>query len=145
MTHKSHIQNLKLLNVLFWKVQFKKHPFGNSCSQRAAFSKSFFLNTNPSIVFFSETFAYELVKENENCQEQIFLTPESYHQLPSSSYHQQVGLQACFQLAAKSNVCAENIVEWGNRNMFDPDEMGYCYCYPQDLSQNLRFEFLFYS
>ena len=38
-------------------------------------------------------------------------------------------LQECFQAAAESDYCAENVVEWGRTAQWDPDSKGWCMCY----------------
>ena len=40
-------------------------------------------------------------------------------------------MQECFQAAADSDVCAENVVEWGRTAHWDPDSKGWCMCYPE--------------
>ena len=73
---------------------------------------------------------YQLVAENSQCPGQMYINGKN----------DLVSLQECFQRALEPDSgCAENIVEWGNSQEFEAESNGYCLCYPEICTPDLRF------
>ena len=85
------------------------------------FSAGTVLNVSLTILVLK---SYALLKKNAECDKRASLTADA-----SAT----VGLQECFALAEQSDFCAEELVEWGNSNTFDPDSTGYCLCYSEGV------------
>jgi len=75
---------------------------------------------------------YQLLEANKQCyrpKDRIDLVPA----LPGVDY---ITLEACLTFAAGETDCAENIVEWGNSNAFEPTKTGFCFCYEKKCDSN---------
>ena len=70
--------------------------------------------------------SYALLKQNAQC-------PLDTRAWLTADVGATVGLQECFALAEQSDVCVEELVEWGNSDTFHPESTGSCLCYSEGV------------